>query len=424
MTDAALARAHRTSRPALGESRRGIASWPRAPWARLLRAALQRLILFPIVHAFCRPLRVSGRERIPEGPVVFVANHASHADTAALLRALPRRRRARTAPAAAEDYFFTGRVRGAVVSLVMGAFPFPRRGADGLERAAALLARGESVLLFPEGTREGGRFRPGAALLARDGATIVPVGIAGTADVLPKGRVLPRCAPVALAFGTPVRVPRGADLAHANARLEARVRRLARAAELARAPRICWHARAAALARSRRGVVLAFAWGFAESLFFPIVPDVAVALLALAAPGAFLRLGIAAAAGSVTGGALAWWIGALGAAPPMLLVTPRMHATAADWLASDGAGAMWRQPWSGIPYKVFGYQAADAGVALGPFAWATLLARGARLLEVGVAFALVGRAGRRVAPRAWGAASVVFTVLFGFGLARVVVRWS
>ena len=97
---------------------------------------------------------------------MFVANHESHADTAVVLAALPREVRSRSAPAAAEDYFFSSRVRGVMAALAMGAFPFPRHGSAGLERAERLLAEGWNVLLFPEGTRSRdgrmGRFRPGA----------------------------------------------------------------------------------------------------------------------------------------------------------------------------------------------------------------------------------------------------------------------
>ena len=55
-----------------------------------------------------------GREHLDsvEPPVVFVANHSSHMDTPAILRALPHRWRRRTAVAAAADYFYAKRRLG------------------------------------------------------------------------------------------------------------------------------------------------------------------------------------------------------------------------------------------------------------------------------------------------------------------------
>jgi 1-acyl-sn-glycerol-3-phosphate acyltransferase len=202
-------------------------AWPRMAWARAIRAVLQRFLLLPITRWCCRPLVVTGRDRLPAGPVLLVANHASHADTAAVLLALPPRLRKRLAPAAAEDHFFRRRAVGAAVSLLTGAFPFPRRGRAGIERAASLLDSGWSVLLFPEGTRAGGRFRCGAGILAARGTPVVPVGIAGTAEMLPKGRLMPRHAHVRIAFGEPSRFDASTPPDRVAAMLEARVRMLA-----------------------------------------------------------------------------------------------------------------------------------------------------------------------------------------------------
>jgi 1-acyl-sn-glycerol-3-phosphate acyltransferase len=199
-------------------------AWPRTSWASLARWFLQHLLLFPLLRVLCRPMVVEGIERLPAaGPVLFVANHSSHADTAVILRALPSRLRRRVAPAAAADHFYRRRVIGAAVSLLVGAFPFPRHGGEGLARARQLMAEGWSVLLFPQGSRAGGTFRPGAALLASDGTPVVPVGINGTAWILPKGRRVPRPGPVCLRFGEIVRYPRRSDPWIVRADLERRV---------------------------------------------------------------------------------------------------------------------------------------------------------------------------------------------------------
>ncbi len=146
-------------------------------------------------------LRVYGE--IPSYPVVFAANHSSHADTAAIQLALSRAGHTRVLAAGAEDYFFRNGIIAALARLI-GVFPFPRSGGAGIERARRTLRNGVSVLLYPQGTRDGGPFRRGVAYLA-DTAVVVPVTVTGTDLLLPKGRRLPRRSKVTLHFGVPLR---------------------------------------------------------------------------------------------------------------------------------------------------------------------------------------------------------------------------
>ena len=414
-------------------------TWPRSLPARAARGLLQTLLLLPIVRWLCRPLRVEGARRLARerGPFVFVANHASHADTPAILAALPRGIRARTAPAAAEDYFFRTRVGGALASLAIGAFPFPRRGTTGLDRAERLLAENWNVLLFPEGTRSpDGRmrsFRSGVGVLASRGAIVVPVGVAGTRDVLPKKARLPRRAPVSILFGEPVRGDPRVPSHVAAAQLERRVSRLWCAARLLRPPpQRTWFARVSSLARSRAGLWVAFGWAVAEALAWPIVPDVPVALLAAAAPSRFLVLAGAATAGSLAGGVVAYGLGAAGMGTELLthapLVTGPMHGHAFAQMASDGAAPLLAQPWTGIPYKVFAYQASDAGVGFGGFVALSAIGRGHRILLAAAVFAAAAwplqRVARRWVERFYLPFVIVFCAVFAAGLARVVAAWS
>ena len=180
-------------------------------------------------------------------------------------------------------------------------------------------------------------------------------------------------------------------------------------------------------ASSRSARRLCFLWGLAEALFFPIIPDFAVAPLALAAPESFVPLALCTAAGSLAGGALAYGLGAtpvgVAALAHLPLVTPRMSATAFEWLSS-GPGGLLHQPLSGIPYKAFAYQALPAGNGFFSFMWFSALVRGGRLLTVSTAFAGAGVGARRVWPRVYGAFLCVYVPCFAFGLARVVAAWS
>ncbi len=147
---------------------------------------------------------------------VVVANHGSHADTAALLAALP----PATRPlfAAAADYWFDVPARRALASGLAGILPV-RRGEHGayaalLAAARPALAAGRTVVVYPEGTRSTdgrvGEFHSGAVRLAADcGVAVVPVAVLGTREVLPKhGRL--RRAPMEVRIGTP-RAPDATD---------------------------------------------------------------------------------------------------------------------------------------------------------------------------------------------------------------------
>ncbi len=154
-------------------------------------------------------LTVTGRWRVSGGCVV-VANHASHADTAVLLAALPSS--ARPVFAAAADYWFDVPVRRFVATSLAGVLPVARGGggayAELLVAARPALRAGRCVVIYPEGTRSTngqiGEFHSGAVRLAREcGVPVVPVAVTGTADVLPKnGRY--RRAPMQVRIGEPV----------------------------------------------------------------------------------------------------------------------------------------------------------------------------------------------------------------------------
>lgn len=403
--------------------------------SRWLQAALVALVCL-----LTGPRRVRGT--VPAGQVLLVASHRSHADTAAILAALPPEVRSRTHPAAAEDHFFRSRLRGWWTTKLVGAFPFPRHGHEGLERAAAVLDAGGNVLLFPQGSRAGGAFRTGAARLALRGLTVVPVGLAGTGAVLPRGRWLPRRGPVAVAFGAPLRPAPDAPAAGGAARisgvataaaelteeLRRRVEALdAAAAELLPPPRPSVLERVRQLAQGRAGVVLAFAWGLLEALVVPVVPDVAVALLVVAAPGRALPIALAATAGSLGGGLLAYFVGATLRPPPMLLVSERMVTAVQGWLHAEGPAALWRQPLGGIPFKVFAYLSGSSGVPLKAFLATSAVARGARILAAALVSAGIGRLLARVSRHrqalVYAIAAATGLAAFGLGLDAVVRAW-
>jgi 1-acyl-sn-glycerol-3-phosphate acyltransferase len=172
--------------------------WTRTRAATRLRELLICGVLGPLMDLYTRR-RVAGREHLDEldGPVVFVANHNSHMDTPAILRALPSRWRRRTAVAAAADYFYAKRRNAVSASLVFGTVPLDRNSGAGVGPGqTAHLDRhfktGGSLLVFSEGTRSRdgrvGRLRAGAARLAAEhGLPIVPIFVSGTGAAMPRG---------------------------------------------------------------------------------------------------------------------------------------------------------------------------------------------------------------------------------------------
>jgi len=210
-------------------------AWSRRYPARLVRAGLVDWVVRPAVEFVGSP-HVIGAEDLAavQAPAIFAVNHHSHLDTPLVLSVLPARFRHRCAVAGAADYFFTTRVRSAVASLLFAALPIERskvsrRSAD---LAAEVLVDGWSLVIYPEGGRSpdgwGQEFRGGVGYLAvRTGRPIVPVHVAGTDVILPKGASKLRRAPVTVRFGRAIMPVEGDDARRLTARVEAAVAMLA-----------------------------------------------------------------------------------------------------------------------------------------------------------------------------------------------------
>jgi 1-acyl-sn-glycerol-3-phosphate acyltransferase len=173
-----------------------------------------------LVAVWCRRLRISGLENVPDRPVLIVANHSSHADTVLLQFALAIGHRHPVLVAGADDYWFATRTR-AVVASAVGVFAFPRQGERGVQRARKALRRRATVIMFPQGSRAGGRFRAGVGRIAAEGSVeVVPVHIAGADSILPRGSGWPSRGDVVITIGRPTCIGRGDTPAEFADRLE------------------------------------------------------------------------------------------------------------------------------------------------------------------------------------------------------------
>jgi len=154
-------------------------------------------------------LHVLGEDRLDADECyVFASNHASHLDALALLAALPRhglrfvaKRELGRIPLFGQALRATGNV--------MVERSDARHDVLALDAAQRELTRRISVLFFAEGTRsEDGKLQPfkkGAAAFAlKAQLPLVPVGVAGTHDILPRGYAVGTGGRVVVSFGAPI----------------------------------------------------------------------------------------------------------------------------------------------------------------------------------------------------------------------------
>ncbi len=154
-----------------------------------------------------------------DGPAVFFANHTSHLDFAVVWAALPDGMRERTSPAAAEDYWSKSKLRRWIACELFQAVLIAREGItrenNPLDRLAACLESGRSVLIFPEGTRrtdgEVSAFKAGLFHLARRFPQIplVPVHLDNLNRIMPKGAWVPVPLIAQAHFREPIRMNEG-----------------------------------------------------------------------------------------------------------------------------------------------------------------------------------------------------------------------
>ncbi len=141
------------------------------------------------------------------GPCVILSSHRSHLDGPILLCTLP------------FDFSFV--IKRSLARIPVWGWAVTRAGyvaidrsdhADGvagMRRAAEMVRQGRRVLTFPEGTRgttdDFRPFKKGGVVLAIEAQVpILPVAVAGSFDLLPKGATRARPGPVVVAVGAPI----------------------------------------------------------------------------------------------------------------------------------------------------------------------------------------------------------------------------
>lgn len=201
---------------------------------QIVQVVCHLLVLRPLL-LFLVGLRLQGREHLPRtDPFILIANHSSHLDAVSLLSLFPLHRLRRIRPVAAADYFERTALVSVLSRTLFNILPIARHdvSADNDPRPLMLAAleRGESLILFPEGTRGSGpgigRFKSGVAWLAQHAPEIpiVPVLLVNLGRSLPKGELIPVPMFAEVRVGAPRR-PRG-TVDEILAELEGAVRKL------------------------------------------------------------------------------------------------------------------------------------------------------------------------------------------------------
>lgn len=153
-----------------------------------------------LIRAVCG-IRSLPAEVLPAGPAIYFANHSSHLDFLTLWAALPAGVRTRTRPVAGRDYWEKTARRKRIARDFFHAVLIERQhvtvASNPLAPMLAALEAGDSLIVFPEGTRstDGAihEFKSGLYHLARSrpGIALVPVYLQNLSRILPKGDYLP-----------------------------------------------------------------------------------------------------------------------------------------------------------------------------------------------------------------------------------------
>ncbi len=151
---------------------------------------------------------------------IYFANHQSHADLVMIWAALPQELRGITRPIAAKDYWTQTPFKQWITTAVFNAIYVDRSKTtdqDPLEPLVEALSHGDSIILFPEGTRghaeEPQAFKAGLYNLTTrfPDVVLVPAWINNVQRVMPKGEVVPVPILCSVTFGAPIRLEAGEE---------------------------------------------------------------------------------------------------------------------------------------------------------------------------------------------------------------------
>jgi len=192
---------------------------PQASPLRRFVAALARWVIITGAGVLTGVRAVWGSTGPSADQTVYFANHSSHGDFVLLWATLPADLRTLTRPVAGEDYWDRSPLRRFIGADVFNALMIRREtqtnsfpAGDPLAQLSAALKAGDSLIIFPEGTRNTGDavllpLKSGIYHLSQSFSQVrfVPVWIENLKRVLPKGTFLPIPLACSVRFGAPLK---------------------------------------------------------------------------------------------------------------------------------------------------------------------------------------------------------------------------
>ncbi len=216
---------------------------PMEPSPQRFTATLMARLTARLIVGFARAVtgvRAIWHEHAPSAAAtLYFANHTSHGDFVLVWTVLPPALRRYTRPVAAADYWQGSALRRFIGAQVFHALLIDRdrpaaanaggaAAPDPVQTMAACLQAGDSLIMFPEGTRNTGDelllpLKSGLFHLARScpDVRLVPVWIENLKRVLPKGSYVPVPLACTVDFGAPLQLRPGENKAEFLARARA-----------------------------------------------------------------------------------------------------------------------------------------------------------------------------------------------------------
>ena len=175
---------------------------------------IEKLTIIPMIKLWVK--KVTGSENLPsKGAAILAASHSSYADHLIIGAYIATKVNRRFHFLAKKEHF---KGLQKFWHIYVGAIPLDRKkgGKQALKIALNLLNKGKLVIIYPEGTRTfTGRLqkaKTGVARLAlQSKAPVIPIGLVGTFEILPKGKYLPKMKRAEISIGKPMQFPQHYD---------------------------------------------------------------------------------------------------------------------------------------------------------------------------------------------------------------------
>lgn len=175
-------------------------------------APIARHIIPPIIKLWID--EVTGLENLPKDkPLIIAPNHSSYMEHLMICCIVIPYINKKLHFIAKKEHFqgISQKSWHKIWARYVGYIPIDRSkgGEKALKKAVSYLKRGEMIVVYPEGTRTlTGKIQKGktgvARLALRAKIPVVPLGIRGTFEILPKGKIIPKLGKAAFKFGKPM----------------------------------------------------------------------------------------------------------------------------------------------------------------------------------------------------------------------------